>query len=118
MGSSLESRVEVTDSSLLRYGSNYSNKYFYRAVPSLLWNRINGGCKKFCCTGPNLQVFFQAIKMFGSTQEASRAQCYKTFYICNLQELVLVPGRIFQNSLTFAGKAGAYPYEEPLRCST
>ena len=31
---------------------------------------------------------------------------------------VFVPGKIFQPSLMFVGKAGAYPVEEPFRCST
>jgi hypothetical protein len=31
---------------------------------------------------------------------------------------VFVPGKPFQPSLMFAGKAGAYPSETPFRCST
>jgi hypothetical protein len=31
---------------------------------------------------------------------------------------VFVPGRPFQPSLVFAGKAGAYPNEAPLKCKT
>jgi len=32
--------------------------------------------------------------------------------------LVLVRGKPFQPSLVWAGKAGTYPSEAPLRCST
>jgi hypothetical protein len=60
--------------------------------------------------------------MSGSMREASRAQCYKTFYSCNLQVFVkssvIVPGRIFELGLMFAGKAGAYPCDVPLTCTT
>ncbi len=50
---------------------------------------------------------------------------YKTFYGRNLRIVairytlyVFIPGKLFQPSLMFAGKAGAYPSEAPFRCST
>jgi hypothetical protein len=44
-------------------------------------------------------------------------QFYKTS--CDRNLLILfVPGKPFQPSLMFAGKAGAYPNEAPFRCST
>jgi hypothetical protein len=42
-------------------------------------------------------------------------QCYKTFYGCKLR---LFKNKLFQPSLMFAGKAGAYPSESPFRCSS
>ncbi len=36
---------------------------------------------------------------------------YKTFYGHNLRVFVCVPGKPFQASLMFAGKAGTYPNE-------
>ncbi len=47
-----------------------------------------------------------------------RGQCYKTFYGRNLRIFVFVPGKTFQPSLMFTGKAGAYPSEAPFRCTT
>ncbi len=46
-----------------------------------------------------------------------RCKCYKKFYGRNLQILVIkqvfVVGKLFEPSLMFAGKARAYPSEEP-----
>ncbi len=43
----------------------------------------------------------------------TRAQCYKSHYVCNLLifviKSVLVLGKPFQPSLMFEGEAGAYP---------
>ncbi len=49
----------------------------------------------------------------------SWGKCCKTFYGCKLRLFYnkLVTGKRFQPSLMFAGKAGAYPSEAPLRCS-
>ncbi len=50
------------------------------------------------------------------------AKCYTTFYIWNLRVLMLcssfVPGKPFQPSLIFEGKARAYQNEAPFKCST
>jgi hypothetical protein len=54
-----------------------------------------------------------------------RSQCHKTLYSRNLlnklqcySATVYDPGKPFQFSLMFAGKARAYPSEAPFRCST
>ncbi len=45
----------------------------------------------------------------------SRAQFFKTFYICSLSmsmiSIMFVPGKLFQPSRMFVSKVGAYPSE-------
>jgi hypothetical protein len=59
-------------------------------------------------------VHFQANIIFGGTIKFSRGQCCKMFYGSKLQifviSLVLVPGKLFQPSLMFVGKARTLPW--------
>ncbi len=66
---------------------------------SLLGAFVNYGCKRF-----------YIIDTCG--------QCYKTFYGYDFSKVrAFVPGKPFQLSLMFVGKAGAYPSEAPFRFS-
>ncbi len=45
-------------------------------------------------------------------------QCYKTFFFRNLQIIVIVPGKSFQQNVMFLSKARAYPSEATFTCDT
>ncbi len=82
----------------------------------------------FCCGIVTLEnvgtvVNYHSIFIALVPRATIWAQCYKTFYGCNLRMFVVsysvfVLGKSCQPSLMFVGKAGAYPIEEPFRCST
>jgi hypothetical protein len=58
------------------------------------------------CQGQTL-LFIMNIRKLQFYTTGPSAQCYKTFYVRNL---VFVPGKPFQSSLLFVGKARSLPY--------
>ncbi len=48
----------------------------------------------------------------------AKAQCYKTFNVCNFNELEFVTGKPFKPGLMFVGKSRFYLCEAPFRSST